>query len=66
MNCARCSNPIPAARLAAVPGTHLCMPCRAESDATPLTAYSSRLRGALVEQAALTGEQERAVERMTA
>lgn len=62
MNCEKCEEKIPAARLLAVPTTRLCRDCKAQSDEAPLTARSMRMRGALVEISAGTCEQERAIE----
>lgn len=61
--CEACGGEISPARLAAQPCTRLCTPCKARDDEAPLTAYSPLVAPSLVVTAALTGEQERAVER---
>lgn len=47
--CDICQSPIPAARLAAVPNTHLCVACKALHDEPALRPDSPVLRGSLVE-----------------
>ena len=50
MLCAQCNNPIPAARLAAMPGATLCRPCRELEDIEPLSPGRSELvRSAIAE-----------------
>ena len=47
--CAHCDKPISAARLAACPNTHLCVPCKSWQDEPKLKSDAPVLRGVLVE-----------------
>ena len=47
MLCAQCNNPIPAARLAAIPEATLCRPCKELEDDAPVPLY--RVQEALAE-----------------
>ena len=49
MNCALCESKIPAARLAAVPTTQLCVTCKAQHDEPPLKPDAPVLAGSLAE-----------------
>ena len=47
MLCDQCRQPIPAARLAAMPRTRLCVGCKAEHDEEPISPMSVAARGAM-------------------
>jgi hypothetical protein len=47
MTCDQCDNPIPAARLAAMPRTRLCVACKALHDEEPLGPRAPLVSGAL-------------------